>query len=477
MHPELLRPFQRRFLRGALAPGVDVAALSIPRGNGKSCLAAHVIERALTPGDDLFVSGAEVVLLAGSLEQARLCFRFVRAALEEYADYRFLDSSTKIGITHKPTNTRLRVISSNGKTAMGLVGIPLVICDEPGSWEVTGGELMHDALTTSLGKPGSPMKVIYIGTISPSSTGWWPDLVAGGSKDGVYVQKLQGCLDRWESWAEIKRCNPLTAVSQEFVKRLKIERAEAQEDSRLKSRFLSYRLNLPSADEAAVLLSVDDYQLMADRVVPEVDGAPMVGIDLGHSRAFSAAVAVWASGRIDAVAVMPGIPSVEEQERRDHVPGGIYQRLVDDGRLLVADNLRVVPPEILWDAIVDRWGFPALVVCDRFRLNELRDALGPSVPIEPRVTQWSSSSEDIRSLRKYVKDGPFALVPEAAPLLMTSLSKTRVQSDSSGNVRLLKKGHNNTGRDDISAALTLAAGAFARYPATLSEPSTGPILV
>ena len=282
MQPDQLRPFQKRFLKGALAPGVDIAVLSLARGNGKSCLAAHIIEKALTPGDDLFVSGAEVVLLAGSLEQARLCFRFVRAALESDADYRFLDSSTKIGIVHKPTMTRLRVISNNGKTALGLVGVPLVVADEPGSWEVNGGQLMWDALTGALGKPGSPMKIIAIGTIAPAATGWWPDLVAGGSKEGVYVQKLQGRLDRWESWAEIKRCNPLTAVSPEFVKRLKIERAEAQEDSRLKSRFLSYRLNTPSADEATVLLSVDDYHILVDREVPEADGAAIVGIDLGH---------------------------------------------------------------------------------------------------------------------------------------------------------------------------------------------------
>ena len=261
------------------------------------------------------------------------------------------------------------------------------------------------------------------------------------------------------------------------MRRLKIERAEAQQDSRLKSRFLSYRLNLPSADEATVLLSVDDYALMAGRQVPEADGAAIVGVDLGHSRAFSAAVAVWASGRIDAVAVCPGIPSVSEQEKRDHVPGGLYQRLVDDGSLTVAEGLRVPPVGLLWDAIVDRWGFPALVVCDRFRLPELRDALGPTVPIEPRVTQWSSSSEDIRSLRKHIKDGPFSLCPGAAPLLITSLSKTSVQSDSSGNVRLLKQGHNSNGRDDVGAALVLAAGAFSRYPASLSEPSSGPILV
>ena len=72
----VLRPFQKRFVKNALAPGVDVGALSIPRGNGKSWLAAYLLERGLTPGDPLHVPGAEYILCAASLEQARLCFRF-----------------------------------------------------------------------------------------------------------------------------------------------------------------------------------------------------------------------------------------------------------------------------------------------------------------------------------------------------------------------------------------------------------------
>ena len=114
-----LQPFQRRFVRSALAPHVDTAALSLPRGNGKSWLAAHLLTRCLTPGDDLHVPGAEYLLCAGSIEQARLCFRFTRSDLEPTGEYRFLDSATRIGITHKASNTRLRVLSSNGRTAMG----------------------------------------------------------------------------------------------------------------------------------------------------------------------------------------------------------------------------------------------------------------------------------------------------------------------------------------------------------------------
>ena len=58
-----LRRFQKRFLAGALAPGIDTAALSLPRGNGKSWLAAHLLTRCLTPGDPLHVAGAEYILV------------------------------------------------------------------------------------------------------------------------------------------------------------------------------------------------------------------------------------------------------------------------------------------------------------------------------------------------------------------------------------------------------------------------------
>ena len=119
---EPLRAFQKRFVRGALAPGIDVAGLSIPRGNGKSWLAAHLLQRALTPGDELHVAGSEYLLCAASIEQARLVYRFIRAELEPGGGYSFIDSTTRISITHRASNTRLRVLSSNGKTAMGIRG-------------------------------------------------------------------------------------------------------------------------------------------------------------------------------------------------------------------------------------------------------------------------------------------------------------------------------------------------------------------
>ena len=74
----------------------------------------------------------------------------------------------RIGATHKRSTTRLRVLSSNAKTAFGIVGCPLLVADEPGRWEVVGGQLLFDALATSAGKPGSPMRTVYIGTLAPA---------------------------------------------------------------------------------------------------------------------------------------------------------------------------------------------------------------------------------------------------------------------------------------------------------------------
>ena len=82
--------------------------------------------------------------------------------------------------------------------------------------------------------------------------------------------------------------------------------------------------------------------------------------------------------------------------------------------------------------------------------------------MEPRVTRWSESTFDIRSLRKGIKDGPFSVEASTRPLLLASLSVAYVKNDDQGNCRLVKRGKNNQARDDVAAALTLAAGAFAR---------------
>ena len=212
-----------------------------------------------------------------------------------------------------------------------------------------------------------------------------------------------------------------------------------------------------------MLLDVSDWQRVCARPVPEREGKPIVGLDLGAGRAWSAAVGVWRSGRVEALAVAPGIPSLEAQEKRDRVPAGVYRKLAEGGALRVAEGLRVQPPAALVKAVRAEWGGAEVVFCDRFRLAELQDSVN-GTPVVPRIARWSEASEDIRATRKAAKDGPLAVAPESRDLLTASLAAATVKADDQGSIRMAKRGTNNTGRDDVAAALVLACGALSRAP-------------
>ena len=355
----MLRRFQRKFERAVENPAYDTVALSGPRSLGKTWIAAHILTRCMTPGDELNQPGLEYILGAASIENARFCFNFIRADLEPSGQYRFIDSVTRLGITHRPSNTKLRIISSNAKTAFGFVGVPLCVIDEPGALEIVGGQMLSDAIFTAQGKVGSRLKVVMIGTLSPLATNaghWWYDLVTGGSMGRTHVQYFHGERETWDKWPTIRKANPLVAIDAVFRAKLLEERDAARLDTRLKARFLSYRLNIPTRDESEMLLTVDDWEAVEARAIPERKARPIVGVDLGGGRAWSAAVAVYPNGLIDALAVAPGIPPIAEQEKRDRVTPGLYQRLVDDGLLHVAHGLRVPKISQVWGEGEGRMG-------------------------------------------------------------------------------------------------------------------------
>ena len=459
-----LIPFQSRFVKKALAPETMTAALSLPRGNGKSWLAARICADAMKE----LKPEQEIALCAASIEQARIVFRFTRAILGE-PGYRYLDSSTRAGIT-RHDGGRLRVVGSNAKTSFGLVHTPIVVADEPGAWEINGGQLLHDAIETAQGKPGSPLRAVYIGTFAPLARDekhWWYALATKKHGPHIHSVCLQGDPDKWDSWPEIMRVNPLARIAPELREKLKIEREEARIDERLKARFLSYRLNVPSADTSKMLIDVAAWKKTLAREAPPREGKPIVAIDLGSGRAWSAACALWENGRTEALGVAPGLPDIAAQEKRDRVPAGRYQALVKSGQLRVSEGLHVPPVKLLWEFILNLWGAPARVVADRFRMLELTDSIGSTCTIEPRVSQWSESSFDIRALRKLVSDGPLS-VADGRELLSSSLAVAQVRNDESGNVKIIKQA-NNTARDDVAAALTLAAGAHARLTAKPSR--------
>ena len=68
-------PWQARFVRGAFRPGIQSAALSVARGNGKTALLSGIA--CATLDGPLMVPRGETVIVASSFEQARIAFEHV----------------------------------------------------------------------------------------------------------------------------------------------------------------------------------------------------------------------------------------------------------------------------------------------------------------------------------------------------------------------------------------------------------------
>ena len=107
---------------------------------------------------------------------------------------------------------------------MGLVNCPWAVCDEPGAWEINGGALLWSAIRTAQGKPGSPLRILLIGTLAPfaSRAGhWYYDVIDKGSHGSTYVQSLRADPELYDSWREVRRCNPLKVAFADTRRKLR----------------------------------------------------------------------------------------------------------------------------------------------------------------------------------------------------------------------------------------------------------------
>ena len=94
-------------------------------------------------------------------------------------------------------------------------------------------------------------------------------------------------------------------------------------------------------------------------------------------------MALWPSGRIEAWAIAPGVPSLSDQEREDQVPDGSYHELARSGGLAV-DAGRAVPGI---ERVLSRiWAWsPAAIVSDPYRAAELHQVVSGRVRIIERA--------------------------------------------------------------------------------------------
>ena len=113
-------PWQAEFIRGAFAPDVTDAGLSVARGNGKTSILAGIA--LATVEGPLMQPRAETVIVAASFEQAGILFDTALAygaGRVTGMHYRILNSQNRKLIEHLPSgaNAPRRNASCQGSTA------------------------------------------------------------------------------------------------------------------------------------------------------------------------------------------------------------------------------------------------------------------------------------------------------------------------------------------------------------------------
>ena len=477
-----LMPWQRRFVRGAFRPGISRSACTCGRGNGKSGLVAAI--STLYLAGPLAVPRGEVVVLASSFGQARdaigeqvLWFLGGTESLRE-AGWRVEDNSNRFRIT-TPSGSRLSVMAADSRRAHGRPGLVSAILDEPAQWPPGVGEKLLAAITTSAGKQVG-FRILAIGTRAASPEHWfsrWLD----GSAD--YIQRHEAGPDdppfQRRTWL---KSNPSLRYFPHLETAIRAEAAKAKVDSGELAAFRSLRLNLGVEEVGRqTLLSAGVWESCEVDVLPAADGPCIWGIDLGSGHAMSAVSAYWpTTGRLESLAAFADNPGLSARGSADHV-GGLYQRMLERGELIVTPGRVVVVADLL-RAAMTRFGPPDLVVADRWRAGELRDGLDlagvPASAFSARGQGWKDGAEDVRGFRRACIDG--RVKASKSLLVRSALSEAVTISDPAANAKLAKSsegGRRQASKDDAAAACILAIAAGERSRAHSEGPSTGPLVV
>ena len=457
-------PWERDFVSGAVAPGIDVAALTIGRGNGKTTLASAIAHSALC--GPLVVPRGETVVVASSFEQARLTFDHVVSfidptALKDRSRYRLWDSAQLARLKCIEHNTQLRCLASDPRRMHGIAP-SLVLADEPAQWEGSKSEKAYAALQTSLGKIEGA-RLIAIGTKPIGVEHWFSSLLDSGA-DYSQSHVAPKDADPFDpaTWAMANPSLPFMPTLLKVISR-EADRAKMHPDTL--PMFSAYRLNQGVSDTVEALLLTADQWESAEGDAPR--GLTYhLGLDIGTSSAQSAAAGFWPDGgRLECFAIFPAQPNFRERGRLDGV-GDLYERLGARSELLVmgekTTNLVKMMREVL-----KRWGPPVSISLDRWRYKELCEALieldFPDVEIRVRGQGFLDGAEDVRRFRRAVLEDK--VVPAVSLLMRNAMSEARVVVNVVGAAKLAKAtegGRRLRARDDAAAAAILAVASGSR---------------
>lgn len=466
-NPVKLAPFQRQFVKGALDEAVNVAVLSIGRGNAKTALSAGIALGALL-GEWDNQPKREILIAARTQAQARIAWQFVAgfaASLPDDVQKLLIFRRAprlEIEYTGDGGGHFLRAIAADGKSALGSAPT-LVLMDERGHWQAERGDDLEHALLSGLGKRGG--RALIISTSAADDThsfSRWID----DPQPGVYIQEHRPApglpADDRESLL-IANPGAMHGIGATVPwLEAQARRAIAQGGSALTSFRLYNRNERISGESRDLLLTIDEWMACEVADLPLRDGSLIIGIDLGGSASMTAAAFYWPdSGRLECFGTFPGNPGLADRGAADGVSGR-YVEMADRGELSTLGDKTV--PVAAWLAQVMRMADGeniAAVVADRYKQAELAEGMdraGVTCPVIWRGMGWRDGSEDVERFRRAAFDGLVKAKPSL--LLRSAFADAVCLKDPANNLKLAKA--RSKGRIDAAAATVLAVAEGAR---------------
>ena len=466
--------WQRDFLRGAFREGVSVAGLSMARGNAKSATVAGLATAAVHPEGPLHVERGHTVIVAGSLAQAESAFShvawFLRALGVDLGDrktWRYQHNRVALRVEHVATGARVECRGAVPDLLHGLAP-RLILADEPAKWARAQGRKMFTALETSLGKVEGG-RLLALGT-RPAMEGHWFARLLDDPGEGEYslcYSAPEGS-DPWDpaTWA---KANPSLGCPgfSTLAATVAAEARKARKDPALRPGFMAYRLNMGTSEvDEGLVLDLGVYRERCETEdLPARSGPWYLGLDLGGQMSMSAAAAYWPeSGRLEVFGAWPGEPSLAERGAAHHV-ADLYERMAKEGGLIILGVHSVSASALLAEAL-SRWGRPAGITADYWRVDDMKEALvrlGLNlIPFEASRNNYQDGGARMNEFRRAVRDGEVATAPSL--LLRAALAEARTRSFD-GMERLAagsSGGRRQLSRDDALAASILAVSSGAR---------------
>ena len=453
--PLVLPDYGVDFLRDALA--AQESLLSIGRKNAKSAIVGvYLLGRLVGP---LRVSGYRAGVVSVNREKAGELWRQCEAIAE---------SSGLEGLTFR--RAPMRIVGPDGdvdilsadKSAGHASGFDDAVFDEIGLIPERGRELVNGIRSAVSARNGR-----FLALSIQGDAPFTAELLDRQNQPGVAVHHYaapDGCaLDDPAGWYA---ANPGLGVikSLDYMRHAAARALAVPADA---AAFRAYDLNQPQSPGGQTLVSVDDWRAVETDDLPAADGPMVLGADLSSGYAMSAVSAFWPlTGRLQGLCAFPELPDLKTRGDADGV-GSLYQQMAARSELITTPGRTVDVPALLHAALAE-YGRPTVVVCDRWRLNELTDALdaaGITANVVTRGMGWQDGSEDVRGFQRAVQERRIATPVSLAA--RSAFSGATVMLDPAGNAKLCKSsqgGRRARHKDDLAAAMVLAVAEGRRNP-------------